>query len=114
MLRSGRAVRIEGERGLTVAAVETMTEELLDLRDPEHEARLMISGNRAAALKLANEREAADPAAPVVIERSAWLDSGTALALADPGRDLDRGPVGPLHSVGADCLEASGAALALA
>jgi GTP cyclohydrolase II len=114
MLRSGRPVRIEGDRGLTVAAVETTTKELLDLRDPDHKARLMISGNRAAALKLANERDAADPQAPVAIERSDWLDSAAASALADPGRDLDRGPVGPLHSVEADCIEASRAALALA
>ncbi|HEV8407800.1 MAG TPA: GTP cyclohydrolase II [Sphingomicrobium sp.] len=106
-------MRIAGARGLTIAAVETTTEELLDLRDPEHEARLMISGNRAAALKLANEREAADPQAPVMIERTTWLDSATALALADPGRDLDRGLVGPLHSIEADCIEASRAALAL-
>jgi GTP cyclohydrolase II len=74
----------------------------------------MISGNRAAALKLANEREAADPQAPVIIERSAWLDSAIALALADPGRDLDRSLVGPLHSLEADCIEASRAALVLA
>ena len=114
MLRSGRAVRIEGEKGLTVAALETMTKELLDLRDPDHKACLMISGNRAAALKLANERAAADPQAPVVIERSDWLDCATALALADPGRDLDRGPVGPLHTIEAECVEASRAALALA
>ena len=114
MLRSGRAVRIEGDRGLTVAAVETTTGELLDLRDPDHKARLMISGNRAAALKLANERDAADPQAPVVIERSDWLDCAAASALADPGRDLDRGPVGPLHSVEPDCIETSRAALALA
>jgi GTP cyclohydrolase II len=114
MLRSGRVVRIESQRELTIAAVETTTKELLDLRDPDRKARLMISGNRAAALKLANEREAADPEAPVFIERSAWLDSTSALALADPGRDLDRGPVGPLHSVEAECIETSRAALALA
>ena len=28
-----------------------------------------------------------------------------ALALADPGRDLDRGPIGPLQPVPADCAE---------
>ena len=60
LLRTGRPVRIEGP-ALTVCAVETTTQELLDLRDPDHRARLMISGNRAAALKLANERDAADP-----------------------------------------------------
>jgi GTP cyclohydrolase II len=114
LLRSGRPLRITGSRDLTVAAVETMTQELLDLRDPEHRAALMISGQRAAALKLANEREAADPHAPVVIERADWLDNAAALAIADPGRDLDRGPLGPLQPVGANCLEPGSAALALA
>ena len=114
MLRSGRPVRIEGDRDLTIAAVETTTQELLDLRDPEHGARLMISGQRAAALKLANERDAADPHAPVVIERALWLDADTALAIADPGRDLDRAPVGPLHAVAADSPGEGRAALALA
>jgi GTP cyclohydrolase II len=113
MLRLGRPVRIAGDRELTVAAVETTTHEMLDLRDPETTARLMISGNRAAALKLANERNAADPRAPVVIERAAWLDARTALAIADPGRDLDRGPFGPLQPIPLDAAVESGAALAL-
>src|SRR3954469_19005229 len=114
MLRSGRPVRITGSEELTIAAVETTTQELLDIRDPGHREKLMISGQRAAALKLANERDAADPDAPVIIERAPWLDAAAALAFADPGRDLDRGPIGPLHPVGSDCLEAAGAALALA
>ena len=111
MLRSGRAVRIAD---VSLAAVETTSAELLELRDPQRRARLVISGNRAAALKLANEREAADPQTPVVIEHADWLDAETALALADPGRDLDRGPIGPLQPVGADCMEAAGAGLMLA
>ena len=114
MLRSGRPVRITGSQELTIAAVETTTQELLDLRDPGHRARLMISGQRAAALKLANEREAADPHAPVTVERADWLDAATALSIADPGRDLDRGPAGPLQPTTPDCVEASRAALALA
>jgi GTP cyclohydrolase II len=113
LLRSGRPLRITGARDLTVAAVETTTQELLDLRDPQGRALLMISGQRAAALKLANEREAADPHAPVVIERARWLDNAAALAIADPGRDLDRGPLGPLHPTSAGHLEAGAAALAL-
>jgi len=107
-------VRLAGELGLTIAAVETTTQELLDLRDPDHRARLLISGNRGAALKLANEREAADPEAPVMIERTAWLDQETALAIADAGRDLDRPPSGPLRPVTPDCMEAARVALALA
>ena len=114
MLRSGRPVRISGDQEITVAAVETTSPELLALRDKDGQARLMISGQRAAALKLANEREAADPEAPVVIARESWLDREAALAIADPGRDLDRGPIGPLHPVTPEFIEASSAALALA
>ena len=99
---------------ISVAAVETTTPELLNLRDVDGHARLMISGQRAAALKLANEREAADPHAPVIIERAPWLDAAAALAIADPGRDLDRGPIGPLHPVSDDCVETGISALALA
>jgi GTP cyclohydrolase II len=104
---------MSGEQEITVAAVETTSQEQLDVRDEDGRARLMISGQRAAALKLANEREAANPEAPVVIEREPWLDRETALAIADPGRDLERGPLGPLHPVTPDCVEASKAALAL-
>jgi GTP cyclohydrolase II len=114
MLRAGRPVRVTGAKELSVAAVETTSTGLLDLRDPDHEARLLISGQRAAALKLANERDAADPQAPVIIERAPWLDSPAALAIADSGQDLDRGPIGPLHPIADDCAEAAGAALVLA
>jgi GTP cyclohydrolase II len=114
LLRSGRPVRIAGDRDLVIAAVETTTQELLDLRDPAHRARLMISGNRAAALKLANDLDAADPETPVMIERAPWLDEETALAIADAGRDLDRAPLGPLQPVAPDCIEAARAALMLA
>lgn len=114
MLRTGRPVRISGDHEITIAAIETTSPELLALRDKGGQAKLMISGQRAAALKLANEREAANPEAPVVIERESWLDRETALAIADPGRDLDRAPLGPLHPVQPECVEASSAALALA
>ena len=113
-LRAGRPVRVTGAEEISVAAVETTTPELLELRDPNRSARLMISGQRAAALKLANERDAADPHAPVVIERASWLDAATALAIADPGQDLDRGPIGPLHPVSDNCVKAGSAALGLA
>jgi len=114
LLRAGRPVRIVGDRDVAVAAIESTTGEMLELLDPDHRAPLLISGNRAASLKLANEREAADPRAPVVIERAQWLDAAAALAVADPGRDLDRGPIGPLRPMAADCLAAASAALALA
>jgi len=113
MLRAGRPVRIDGPVPMAILAVETATQELLDLLDPKHRAKLMISGERAAALHLANEREAADPDAPVVIGHAPWLDSATALAIADPGQDLDRAPVGPLQPVAAECAQTARAALDL-
>jgi GTP cyclohydrolase II len=113
-LRGGRPVTIEGAEPVAILPVETATPELLDLLDPERKARLLISGERAAALSLANLREAADPAAPVLIERSDWLDAGAALSIADPGCDFDRAPLGPLHPVTMDCETSAKAALALA
>jgi GTP cyclohydrolase II len=97
-----------------VLAVETASQELLDLLDPAHEALLLISGERAAALNLSNERDAADPGAPVVVRHADWLDATTALAIADSGSDLDRAPVGPLQPIAPDCAEAARAALDLA
>jgi GTP cyclohydrolase II len=113
-LRAGRAVRIDGDQTLTVIAVETGTPELLQMLDSEAQAALLISGERAAALSLANLREAADPIQPVLIARSPWLDVETAKALADPGRDLDRGPIGPLAALPCDSLKLPEAALTLA
>jgi GTP cyclohydrolase II len=113
-LRTGRPVRIDGDRPIAVLAVETGTAPTQELLDPAGNAPLLLSGERAAALALANMRDAADPAQPVLVERAPWLDAEAALALADPGRDLDRGPIGPLHPLTADCAVAAGAALRLA
>jgi GTP cyclohydrolase II len=113
-LRGGRAVTISGEDDLVVAAVETATPEFLDLLDPAAKARLLISGERAAALSLANRIESADPARPVCLDRAQWLDPATALALVDPGGDLERGPTGPLTPVACDDVKTADAALTLA
>ena len=99
---------------MCVLAVETATPELLALLDPDGRAPLLISGARAAALSLANERDAADPMRPVLIQRSPWLDIETARSLMDPGRDLDRAPAGPLHPIPCSCADAAAGALALA
>jgi GTP cyclohydrolase II len=107
-------VRIEGAHPIAIVAVETATSELLEIIDPGREAHLLISGERAMALALANERDAADPVQPVLIERTEWLNAETGLAIADPGQDLDRGPIGPLHPVPLDCAASATAALALA
>jgi GTP cyclohydrolase II len=99
---------------MTVLSAETATAEQLADLDPRATAPLLISGRRAAALSLANRRNAADPAEPVLIERPRWLDSETARALADPGHDLERGPLGPLQPVAFDRPGEAKAALKLA
>jgi GTP cyclohydrolase II len=113
-LRAGRPIRIDGPQPIAVAAVETTTADLLALLDPSQRAPLLISGERAAALSLANTRDAADPAQPVLVERAQWLDVASAKALVDPGRDLDRGPLGPLTPVPCSSAPAAQAALTLA
>lgn len=113
-LRGGRAVAVEAEPPIGVLSVETASAEMLELLDPQSEAPLLISGERAAALSLANMREAADPAQPVLIGRTEWLTAKAAMAIADPGRDLDRGPVSPLRPIDPGSGEAAKAALQLA
>ena len=113
-LRAGRPVRVEGPEPITILSVETATPELLELLDPQASAPLLISGERAAALSLANLREAADPDQPVLIARAAWLDGEAALQLADAGQDFDRPPIGPLQPLPVGDARAATAALALA
>ncbi|MEO7749591.1 MAG: GTP cyclohydrolase II [Sphingomicrobium sp.] len=108
-------MRITDKAGdIVVVAVETATPALLALLDPAHGASLLISAERAAALSLGNAREAADPQRPVMIRPVPWLDGPAALALADPGRDLDRAPLGPLEPVPLGDSGAAVAALTLA
>src|SRR6266550_3938183 len=56
-LRAGRAVGIDGTPPIAVLAVETASPEMLEILDPEGRASLLISGERAAALALANLRD---------------------------------------------------------
>ena len=91
-LRGGRAVRVGT---LTILSVETATTAMLALADPLAAAGVMISGQRAAALGLGNQRSAAG-IDPVRIARSDWLDRNLVRAIVDPGRDLDRIVPGPL------------------
>jgi GTP cyclohydrolase II len=60
-------------------------------------AALLISGNRAATLKLTNQKEAL-PTEPVLIVRTSWLDLDAATAIADPALDLARPLKGPFQT----------------
>ena len=113
-LKTGRAARIESDTPLTVASVETADPDMLAQLDPAAKAPLLISGWRAASLALANRRDAADPAEPVLIERSGWLEPETARAIADAGMDFDRPPVGPLTPLPLEHGAEANAALKLA
>jgi GTP cyclohydrolase II len=112
-LRSGRPVRIESDRPLTVLSVETGGD-TLSLLDQDGTAPLLLSGRRAAALSLSNERDAAAPSEPVLIARSQWLDAESALALADPGEDGARTPIGPLQPLALAQIHEARLALSLA
>ena len=110
-LRAGRAV---GIGGLTILSVETGSKAMLELLDPEGCAPMLLSGQRAMALGLGNEREAADQALPVEVRHCDWLDRDAARALADPGQDFDRGPIGPLSAIPVENPDCAKAALTLA
>ncbi|HWT13364.1 MAG TPA: GTP cyclohydrolase II [Allosphingosinicella sp.] len=97
--RRGWPVAVDDARFL---AVETADEEGLAVFDVPAPADLLIAGNRAATLKLTNQREAV-PADPVLVRRQPWIDLAAATAVADPALDLAtplKGPfrTGPLAS----------------
>ena len=109
-LRGGRAVRVGT---LTLLSVETASDAMLALADPDRKAAVLLSGQRAAALGLGNQREAAG-SAPVRIARRPWLDRDMIRAIADPGRDVDRLVPGPLPVEAVEDGDAAQAALRLA
>ncbi len=114
-LRRGWPIAIRGGDGtLRLLAIETADPERLDAFDPAGEAPVLLSAGRAATLKLANQREAAAPDCPVLIERMPWLDFGTATALADPQLDLSTPLKGPFRAIALPATEAAAAALRLA
>ncbi len=108
-LRRGWPVAIDG---LIVLAVERTEPEALAALDASGPADILISANRAATLKLTNQRAAAQ--GPVLIRRAPWLDLDAATALADPARDLATPFKGPFQTAPLAASEAAAAALKLA
>ena len=110
-LRAGRTVRVGG---LIILSVETATQATLDLLDPKGNAPLLLSGPRAMALGLGNAHDAAGESKPVEVRHCEWLDREAARALADPARDFDRGPIGPLNAIPVEKPDCARSALTLA
>lgn len=75
---------------------------------------LLISASRAATLKLANQREAAVPGAPVLLRGAEPFDLAAARAVADPSLDLQTPLKGPFQALPLDWHDDAAAALELA
>jgi GTP cyclohydrolase II len=81
-LRRGWPVTVQHmDKALTLLAVETA-------QDISGAHAVLLSGSRAATLKLTNQRAAADGGQPVLIQAPFDLDLTLALAVADPSLDL--------------------------
>ena len=108
-LRHGWAIRVEGADGaLSLSPAETA------FAEAELAAqRMLISAARAATLKLANQREAADPHAPVLIRGAEAFALDLARAIADPALDLAWPLKGPFLAEHIDAGEAAAAAMEL-
>ena len=104
-LRHGWAIRVEDETG----ALELLPAETGFAQPGLYAARLLISAARAATLKLTNQREAAEPHAPVMMHGAEPFSLHAARTLADPALDLAEPMRGPFR---ADPVEAQAAAAA--
>lgn len=113
-LRRGWPIRLAGQTGaLVLLPVEGANAQSLAAFDPDARAPLLISAARGATLKLANQIEAADPEAPILVARERWVASAAdIMAIVDPVTDLMtpfKGPFRALHVPHGDA--ASGALL---
>lgn len=114
-LRRGWPIAIAGVDGtLALLPIETTDPTRLAAFDPDGRASVLLTSGRAATLKLANQREAAAPDCPVLVERAPWLDFAAATALADPQFDLRTPLKGPFRAIAVEAPDAAAAALRLA
>jgi GTP cyclohydrolase II len=109
-LRRGWPVSIDGNSFL---AVETADVPALAEFDADAPADILISGNRAVTLKLANQLDGL-PTGPVRVERAPWIDLTGATAIADPALDLRSPLKGPFRTAPLAPHEHGEAALRLA
>jgi GTP cyclohydrolase II len=109
-LRHGWPIALEG--AFTLLPAETGFG--ADCDGGANAPRMLISSARAATLKLANQREAAAPDAPVLIRGAERFDLALARAVADPALDLLYPLKGPFVADHLDHREAATAAMELA
>jgi GTP cyclohydrolase II len=109
-LRRGWPVAIDGRTFLAVETADAAALAALDEAGPTH---LLISGNRAVTLKLANQL-AGVPDGPVLIARAPRIDPAAALAVADPALDLAFPLKGPFQTIPIGDPAPAAAALRLA
>ena len=76
--------------------------------------QMLISAARAATLKLANQRDAAAPHAPVLIRGGEPFDLGSAVPIADPALDLRNPLKGPFRAAQIEWEDTASAAMELA
>ena len=105
-LRHGWPLAFDG--GPTLLPVETA------IAQEATAARMLISAARATTLKLANQRDAAVPHAPVLIAGGEAFTLRDALPIADPALDLRNPLKGPFKAITLDWEESARAALELA
>jgi GTP cyclohydrolase II len=105
-LRHGWPVAFDG--AFTLLPAET------GIGDGVEARHLLISSARAATLKLANQREAAEPESPVLIRGAERFDLPLARAVADPALDLTWPMKGPFVAEPIAHREAALAAMELA
>ena len=77
-------------------------------------SQMLISNARAVTLKLANQREAAVPHAPVLMSGAESFDLAAGLEIADPSLDLRNPMKGPFRAEALEWSEQAEAALELA
>lgn len=109
-LRHGWPITIEGGAQASVVLLPVETAIAADASAE----RMLISAARAATLKLANQREAAVPHAPVLIHGGEPFDLAAARTIADPALDLANPLKGPFRAQQLDWETSASAALELA
>ena len=105
-LRHGWPIAMEG--GPVLLPVETA------VAQGATSGSLLISAARAATLKLANQREAANPHAPVLITGGEPFDLRIARPITDPALDLGNPFKGPFKAIELDWREQATTAMELA